>query len=76
MAAHDALYRRQAYTGAFVLFRSVQALKNAEQFVDVLHVEANAVVAHVEDGGIGFTVAILTHGADLNARGVASSGVF
>ena len=42
----DALHGGQSYSGALKLFRQVQALKDAEQLVDVPHVKAGAVVLH------------------------------
>ena len=49
VAAHDALHRRQADAGAGEVVGAVQALEDAEQPVGIAHVEAGAVVAHVED---------------------------
>src|ERR1700692_4711217 len=46
MAVNDALNGSQSYSGAFKLFGQMQALKDAEQLVCVLHVEAGAVVPH------------------------------
>ena len=46
MAMDDALNGGQPYTGAFKLFRQMQALKNAEQLVAILHVKPGAVVFH------------------------------
>ena len=40
----DALNGGQSYPGAFEFFGPVQTLKHAEEFVDVLHVEARPVV--------------------------------
>ena len=47
MPQHDALNEGQADTGAFELINIVQALKDAKQFMAVLHVESDAVVAYV-----------------------------
>jgi len=46
MAVDNALNRRKPYSGAFKLFSGMQALEHAEQLVDILHVEACAVVPH------------------------------
>src|SRR5580698_10056295 len=46
VAVDDTLSGGQSYSGAFKLFRQMQALKDAEQLVDVLHVKARAVVLH------------------------------
>ena len=46
MPLDDALHNRQPNAGAFLIFGSMQALEHAEQFTRVLHVEANAIVAH------------------------------
>src|SRR5207302_388055 len=44
--ADDALDGGQADAGAFEVLRAMEALKHAEQFVGVAHVEPDAVVAH------------------------------
>jgi hypothetical protein len=46
----DPLNDRQAYAGAFEVARVMQPLENAEQLVDVPHVEAGAVVPHDDHG--------------------------
>src|SRR6266576_4643343 len=48
--------------GAFEILGAMQPLENAEQLIRVLHIEANAVIAH-EHGGIAihFKVADLNH---------------
>ena len=46
MTVDDSLNGGQSYSGAFELFRQMQTLKDAEQLVYVLHVEAGAVVPH------------------------------
>jgi len=47
----DPLHDRQADAGARIFAGFVQTLEDPEQLVDVLHIEADAVVAHVVDGG-------------------------
>jgi len=47
---NDALDNGQADAGAFEFIAAVQALKDTEQLVGILHVEAGAVVAHKYDG--------------------------
>ena len=47
MAVNNALDNCQPYTGAFVILGAVQALKDREEFADILHVEAYAVIPHV-----------------------------
>src|SRR5581483_8081297 len=49
VAADDALHGRQADACAFKLLAVVQALKSPEQFVDVGHIEARAIVADEVD---------------------------
>src|SRR5581483_8570192 len=49
VAGDDALHDRQADAGAFKILRAMQPLEHPEQLVDVLHVEADAVVADEED---------------------------
>ena len=44
MPVDDALNGSQSYSGAFKLFSQMQTLKHAEEFVDILHIEACAVV--------------------------------
>ena len=44
MPVDDALNGRQSYSGAFELFSQVQPLKHTEEFVDILHVKARAIV--------------------------------
>jgi hypothetical protein len=48
MLLHDALHRNQADAGTFKVLRAMQALKDSEQFVDIIHVEADAVVPNHE----------------------------
>src|SRR5712691_4345641 len=45
----DALDRRQPDPGALILVARVQALESAKELVGVRHVEAGAVVAHIEN---------------------------
>src|SRR5262245_16724656 len=46
---NNALHRRQADARAFELFRPMQPLKDAEEFVGILHIEPDAVVTHETD---------------------------
>jgi hypothetical protein len=46
MAMRDPLDGRQADAGAFKVLRRVKALEHTEQFVDVSHVEPDAIVAN------------------------------
>ena len=46
MPMDDALNGSQAYSGAFKLFSPMQALKDTEQLIDILHIKARAVVPH------------------------------
>ncbi len=48
MLLHDALHSNQADAGTFKVLRAMQALKDSEQFVDIIHVEADAVVPNHE----------------------------
>src|SRR5579863_6766954 len=41
---NDASHGGQANAGAFKVFRTMQALEDSEQFVHILHVEADAIV--------------------------------
>jgi hypothetical protein len=44
----DALHRRQTDARAFKIFRTVQPLEHAEQFVGIFHVEADAIIPDPE----------------------------
>ena len=46
MAVDDPPNSRESYSSAFKLFREMQTLKHAEQFIHVLHVEAGAIIPH------------------------------
>src|SRR5689334_22833197 len=46
MAVNDPPNGRESYSGAFKLFRKMEALKHAEQFIYILHVEAGAIIPH------------------------------
>jgi hypothetical protein len=46
MAMDDPPNGRESYSSAFKLFREMQALKHAEHFVYILHVEAGAIISH------------------------------
>ena len=46
MAVDDPPNGRESNSSAFILFREMQALKNAEQFIYILHVEAGAIIPH------------------------------
>src|SRR5690349_727147 len=63
VALDDALHRGQANSGSLKLLLGMQALEGCEQLVDVSHVEADAVVAHV----VG-SFAVLLRAAELNQR--------
>ena len=71
MTMDDAADVGQADAGALELLGAVQPLKHAEQFVRVLHVESDAVVAHEEDDLVGRA----WHGADLDLRLRACGGI-
>src|SRR5205807_236876 len=47
---NNALHRGQAYAGAFEIFAAMQALEHAEELIGMLHVEADAVIAHENRG--------------------------
>ena len=47
--ANDALHGRQADSGPFELLSPMKALEDAEKLVGVLHVEADTVVANVDN---------------------------
>src|ERR1700738_1619901 len=70
VALDDALYDRQADTGACEILRTVQSLKHVEHLVGILHIEADPVVADEED----LLVAYLAR-ADLDNGVVAQSRV-
>lgn len=74
MASDDAADIREADAGALEFGLGVEALKDAEEFGGVFHVESDAVIAHVEDvfGG----VYALGNGADFDARVGGGRGVF
>jgi hypothetical protein len=44
VAMDDPLHNRQANAGSLILFGEMESLKHAEQFVDIAHVKANAIV--------------------------------
>ena len=44
MAMNDALHNGQAHARAFVLFGAVQPLEHAEEFANVTHIKAHAIV--------------------------------
>jgi hypothetical protein len=46
MAVDDPPNGRESDPGAFELFREMQTLKYAEQLIDILHVEAGAIIPH------------------------------
>ena len=71
MFLHDALHRRQADARAFKILRTMQSLEDPKQFVDILHVEADAVVADREHRLPIVRVFRLT---DLNDRGISGAG--
>ena len=48
MAMNNAANRGQTYAGAFEFRADVQALKYAEEFVRVVHLETDAVVMHAQ----------------------------
>src|SRR6267378_3713079 len=58
----DPLHRRQPDPGALILVARVQALERAKELVGVRHVEAGAIVAHVEN-----RAPVVTEAADLYA---------
>src|SRR5579859_1792331 len=49
MPLDDAVYGREAHAVPFEFIRRMQALEDIEQFAGVLHVEARAIVLHIED---------------------------
>src|SRR3984957_9011722 len=63
MFADDALHRGQSNACALEIFGPMQPLKDAEQFVFILHVEADAIVANENDA-----LAILQEMTDLDDR--------
>src|SRR5207302_4166903 len=69
--ADDAIDRGEADTGAFELLGAMQALKYAEQFVGIFHVEPDTIVAN-EDGRI----AIVLNAADLDKGDRAWTSIF
>jgi hypothetical protein len=46
MAVDDPPNGRESYSSAFKLFREMQTLKHAEQFIDILHVETCAIIPY------------------------------
>ena len=49
MAVDDALDDGQPHTGAFELTEAVQALKDPKEFMGVLHIKADPIIAHIVD---------------------------
>ena len=48
-AGDNSLHDGESYARSLVVFDAVQSLKDIEQFIDILHVEADAVVADEVD---------------------------
>ncbi len=69
MFLDDALDGRQPHPRAFEIFRTVQALKHAEEFVGILHVEADPVIAHEYHRN-----SVLIFLSDFNYRQAARAG--
>src|SRR5271155_786127 len=63
MFLHDTMDGGQSHTRAFKVFVTVKALEDSEQFIGILHVEANAVVPH-EEHLLAFVLSV----SDLNDR--------
>src|SRR5579863_8498731 len=53
MLLNNTLDRRQAHSGSFELRGRMQPLKNSEELLCVLHVEADSVVPNDDDGLFG-----------------------
>ncbi len=70
MALDDAPHAGQADAGALELFHAMQALEYAEQLAGILHVEADAVVPHVDHD-----LARALFCADLDHRDVTGAAV-
>ncbi|EEF23686.1 conserved hypothetical protein, partial [Ricinus communis] len=69
MALDNAAHIGQADAGAIEIFHAVQALEHAKQLVGVFHVEADAIVGHVEHG-----LARQLLAADADHRRIALAG--
>jgi hypothetical protein len=69
MLANDELHRGQADPRAFEILVPVQALKDAKEFVFVLHVETHAIVTNEED-----SLSLLLKISDLNNGALARTG--
>jgi hypothetical protein len=69
---NDAVDIGESDACAFKVLVVVQALKHAEQFADVAHVKARAIIAHGEYMAVGGIVAV----ENLNDGGIAMAGVF
>ena len=70
MPADDPLYRGQTDSRPLEVLRAMQPLKDAEQLVGVLHIEAGSVVANKVDGTL-VRLAILRRCADFDPRRIA-----
>src|SRR5262245_37123825 len=70
VAFDDAAHGREANAGAFELVLAMQALEYAEELARLAHVEADAVVPHVD---LPFPGHVL--GADLDERLAARPGI-
>src|SRR5262245_40794701 len=71
VAVDDALYNRQADARPVVLVSAVQALEHAEEFPNILHIKAHAVVLDKIDA---LAIALAT--ADFDHRHLALAGKF
>src|SRR4051812_45415377 len=71
MAVNNPADTGKANARAFKLDGAMEALKNAEQFFNIPHVEPDAVVTNENYKFVGGGA-----GADLNPGGLASAGVF
>src|SRR6266478_3340461 len=70
VSSHNSFYRRQSDACAFEVLGPMQPLKNAEQFVGILHVEADSIVSDKDS-----RATVFVERADLDDRPIAREGV-
>src|SRR5271166_2165022 len=68
---HDPPNGRKSYPGALKLFRQMQTLKYPKQFIDILHVEAGAIIPHEN-----LDLIVGVHASDLDFGSISHPGEF
>src|SRR5882757_8651387 len=71
MSFYDPFDEGKAYARAFEVFRLVQSLKDAEDFVGELHIEPNPVIPNEE-----YSFSVLVKCADVDFGRIELTGIF